>query len=118
MTDPNAPTTAYPQPGALPATGAPDRSAYDAADPTGPRSDRDPARPGQLKPEEPRRHPVAYLALALSAVALLWLAVDAAAGSGDGYQKVRVGTQDCVSVPQDSGPAALYCRTSGAVATK
>jgi hypothetical protein len=66
-----------------------------------------------VKPEAPRRHPVAYLALALSIIALLWLAIWSSMSGGDDYQKVRVGSQDCVSVPQDNGPAALYCRTRG-----
>lgn len=68
-----------------------------------------------IKAEEPRRHPIAYLALGLSIVALLWLTIWSATSGGATYQKVRVGTQDCVSVPQDTGPAALYCRTSGTV---
>ena len=59
-------------------------------------------------PEKPRNHPLTYLALALSVIALIWLA--AMAGGGDDYQKVRVGSEDCVSVPQDNGPAVLYCR--------
>jgi hypothetical protein len=65
-----------------------------------------------VTPEAPRRHPVAYAALALSVIALLWLAILSSTSGGDHYQKVRVGTQDCVSVPQDNGPAALYCRTT------
>lgn len=64
-----------------------------------------------VQPEKPRQHPVTYAALALSVIALLWLAVLTANSGNDGYQKVRVGSSDCVSVPQDSGPAALYCRT-------
>lgn len=69
----------------------------------------------EVKPEEPRRHPVAYLALVLSVISLLWLTIWSANSGGDSYQKVRVGSQDCVSVPQDTGPAALYCRTVSTV---
>ncbi len=78
--------------------------------PDAPLGERASAVVGSVRPEEPRRHPVAYLALALSVIALLWLAVGS--GSDDDYQRVRVGSQDCVSVPQESGPAVLYCRTS------
>lgn len=67
----------------------------------------------RVQPEAWRRHPVAYAALALSLIALLWLALTS--GSHDSYQRVRVGTQDCLSVPQDSGPAVLYCRANPAV---
>ena len=65
-----------------------------------------------VSPEKPRQHPIAYIALALGVLSLIWLAVLTSKVGDDGYQKVRVGTQDCVSVPQDNGPAALYCRTS------
>ena len=65
-----------------------------------------------VTPEKPRRHPIAYAALALGIISLIWLAILTSKVGDEGYQKVRVGTQDCVSVPQDSGPAALYCRTS------
>ncbi|MCU1593156.1 MAG: hypothetical protein JWO12_548 [Frankiales bacterium] len=70
---------------------------------------------GHVTPERPRRHPVAYAALILSIIALLWLAIWSSMSSNDGnrFQRVRVGTQDCVSVPQNSGPAGLYCRTDG-----
>ncbi|MFN2537385.1 MAG: hypothetical protein ABR549_04430 [Mycobacteriales bacterium] len=67
----------------------------------------------QVKAERLRDHPVGYAALALSLIALLWLAILSASSGDDGYQKVRVGSQDCVSVPQDTGPAGLYCRTAG-----
>jgi hypothetical protein len=50
------------------------------------------------------------VALVLAVIALLWLALSN--GSGPNYQRVRVGTQDCLSVPQSSGPAVLYCRTT------
>ena len=76
-------------------------------------------RPGDsgpgFAPESARAHPVAYAALALSLICLLWLAISEASSGGSGYQRVRVGTQDCVSVPQGSGPAVLYCRTSGTI---
>ena len=74
-------------------------------------------RPGQshghVTPERPQRHPVAYAALLLSIIALLWLAIWSSMSGDDNnrFQRVRVGTQDCVSVPQSSGPAGLYCRT-------
>jgi hypothetical protein len=68
---------------------------------------------GEVHAEALKRHPVAYLALALSMVALLWLAIWSSMSGQDngGFQRVRVGNQDCVSVPQASGPAGLYCRT-------
>ena len=61
--------------------------------------------------EEPRRHPLTYAALALSLLALV-LSIAALAAGGDDVSRVRVGNNDCVSVAQDSGPNALYCRTS------
>jgi hypothetical protein len=71
---------------------------------------------GDLRVEEARRHPLTYAALALSLLALV-LAIAALAGGGNNDpRRVRVGNNDCVSVPQDSGPAALYCRT-GALPT-
>jgi hypothetical protein len=65
----------------------------------------------KVRVEEPRRHPLTYAALALSLLALL-LAIIALSRGGDGPHKVRVGNNDCVSVPQDTGPDALYCRTA------
>ncbi len=65
---------------------------------------------GSVRAEQPRTHPIAYLALVLSVIALIGLAV--VSGGDDGYQLVKVGSQDCVSVPQDSGPSVLYCKTS------
>ena len=92
----SAPTTTY------------DRTGYEptAAEPaatSGPRI-------GGLQVEEPRRHPLAYAALGLSLLALL-LSIVALSRGGDPVNRVRVGNNDCVSVSQDSGPAALYCRT-------
>lgn len=130
MTDPYEPTTALPHAGYLDTSG-PDPYPGDPGlleypreaglhDP--PAAGRRVGLPGRrtgtvtgsglqgVRPEEPRAHPVTYLALVLSLIALLWLALSS--GSGEGYQKVRVGSQDCVSVPQDAGPAALYCRTT------
>jgi len=108
MTEPYEPTTAMPAAGyAEPPLARPGVGVED---------DHRVLHPGEasgaatVTPEEPRRHPVAYAALLLSVIALLWLALTS--GSSDGYQKVRVGSQDCVSVPQDNGPAALYCRTT------
>jgi hypothetical protein len=66
---------------------------------------------GDVHVEEPRRHPLTYAALVLSLLALV-LSIAALAGNGDDdVTKVRVGNNDCVSVAQDTGPAALYCRT-------
>jgi len=39
-------------------------------------------------------------------MSLLWLAIHTSSDDG-GFQKVRVGNQDCVSVPQDNGPTGL-----------
>ena len=110
MTESPAPTTAIPVPENLHST-----PAHDDVYPTGstpPRRVTSQSPVSDIKPEQPKRHPVAYAALALSVIALLWLAV-LSSRSGNDFQKVRVGNQDCVSVPQDNGPAALYCRTEG-----
>jgi hypothetical protein len=66
--------------------------------------------------EEPRRHPLTYAALVLSLLALLLAITALSTGNGSDVNRVRVGNNDCVSVTQDSGPAALYCRT-GALPT-
>jgi hypothetical protein len=94
---------------------ATDTGAARVSAPPGPPSTfRSGKHPGErVQPEALRQHPVAYAALALSLIALLWLVVTS--GSHDSYQRVRVGTQDCLSVPQDSGPAVLYCRANPAV---
>ena len=65
---------------------------------------------GKVRVEEPRRHPLTYAALALSLLALI-LSISALAGGDDPVNRVRVGNNDCVSVAQDTGPDALYCRT-------
>lgn len=67
---------------------------------------------GSVRVEEPRRHPLTYAALALSLLALI-LSIAALAGGGNDVSRVRVGNNDCVSVAQDTGPNALYCRTGG-----
>jgi hypothetical protein len=66
---------------------------------------------GKLRVEEPRRHPLTYAALGLSLLALLLSIVALSQGGGDNVNRVRVGNNDCVSVAQDTGPSALYCRT-------
>ena len=102
MTDPYAHTSVYPD-----AT----REGYPPpADGTAPHGR---SALGDVHAERPQRHPIAYLSLLLSLIALIWLAV--ANSSHHDYTKVQVGTQDCVSVPQDTGPNALYCRTAGLV---
>jgi hypothetical protein len=67
---------------------------------------------GKVRVEEPRRHPLTYAALALSLLALI-LSIAALASGDDPVNRVRVGNNDCVSVAQDTGPSALYCRTGG-----
>jgi hypothetical protein len=69
---------------------------------------------GGVRVEEPRRHPLTYAALGLSLLALLLSIVALTRHTGNDVNRVRVGNNDCVSVAQDTGPAALYCRT-GAV---
>lgn len=66
---------------------------------------------GDVRVEEPRRHPLTYAALALSLLALLLSIAALAKGGGNDVNRVRVGNNDCVSVAQDAGPDALYCRT-------
>jgi hypothetical protein len=67
---------------------------------------------GKVRVEEPRRHPLTYAALALSLLALLLSIAALARGGDNGVNRVRVGNNDCVSVAQDTGPNALYCRTA------
>lgn len=90
-----------------PPTATYDRTGYEptAADGTASRSPL-----GDVRVEEPRRHPLTYAALALSLLALI-LSIAALAQGDDPVDRVRVGNNDCVSVAQDSGPSALYCRT-------
>ena len=104
------PTSTYSQPLFTPAAPETHRMDLEA-----PRDTSQSSAHTEIKPEQPRRHPVAYLALVLSLISLLWLTIWSATSGGDSYQKVRVGSQDCVSVPQDTGPAALYCRSVGTV---
>ena len=96
-----APTATYDKTGYEPST----------ADRTGSRSVL-----SDVHVEEPRRHPLTYAALVLSVLALLLSIAALTTGGDNGPTRVRVGNNDCVSVPQDSGPAALYCRT-GALPT-
>ena len=93
-----APTTTY------------DRTGYEPTSAEMPASHTGPSI-GSVQVEEPRRHPLTYAALALSLLALLLSIVALARHAGSDVNRVRVGTSDCVSVAQDSGPAALYCRT-------
>jgi hypothetical protein len=85
-----------------------DRTGYEptSADRTGPGRTI-----GSVQVEEPRRHPLTYAALGLSLLALLLSIVALSRTGGDNVNRVRVGNNDCVSVTQDTGPAALYCRT-------
>ena len=85
-----------------------DKTGYEAS-----AADRSTSRSplGDVHVEEPRRHPLTYAALVLSVLALLLSIAALAKGNGDDVTRVRVGNNDCVSVAQDSGPAALYCRT-------
>lgn len=93
-----APTTTYDKTGYEP-TAADDRGGSHLGD--------------KVQIEEPRRHPLTYAALGLSLLALLLSILALAKNGGDDVNRVRVGNNDCVSVAQDTGPAALYCRTAG-----
>jgi hypothetical protein len=99
----NAPTTAYDRTGYEPS--AADRPATEHTG-TGPTI-------GSVRVEEPRRHPLTYAALGLSLLALLLSIVALTRHTGNDVNRVRVGNNDCVSVAQSTGPAALYCRTGG-----
>ena len=91
-----------------PRTATYDRTGYEAstADTTGHRSPL-----SDVHVEEPRRHPLTYAALATSLLALLLAIAALTTGHDNGVNRVRVGNNDCVSVNQDTGPDALYCRT-------
>jgi hypothetical protein len=93
-TSATAPTTTY------------DRTGYEP-------SAADRSSTGKVQVEEPRRHPLTYAALALSLLALILSIAALTRGSGNDVTRVRVGNNDCVSVAQSTGPAALYCRTGG-----
>ncbi len=114
MTDSFPPTTTYPT--TVPVDER-DAAVYPSETPKSPKRLLAGNTGGHVHAESAQRHPVAYLALALSIVALLWLAIWSSMSANDdgGFQRVRVGTQDCVSVPQNSGPAGLYCRTDAVV---
>lgn len=64
----------------------------------------------RVAPEAPRRHPVAYAAAALSALALVLSLVALTSDDGPQVRRVTNGTRDCVAVAQDRGPDLLYCR--------
>ena len=66
----------------------------------------------EVRAEKPQNHPIAYASLVLALSALAWL-TGLSLGGNHGYQTVQVGTQACLTVPQDHGPAALYCPASG-----
>ncbi|MCU1589181.1 MAG: hypothetical protein JWP11_437 [Frankiales bacterium] len=91
-----APTTTY------------DRTGYE---PTGAEHTGAGSPLSKVHVEEPRRHPLTYAALALSVLALLLAITALSRGTGNDVNRVRVGNNDCVSVAQDAGPNALYCRT-------
>lgn len=68
------------------------------------------------RPEDPKRHPLTYLALALSVLALVLsiIALSTKHDNGGDTRSVRDGNRDCVTVPADgdhNGPDGLYCRT-------
>jgi hypothetical protein len=93
-----APTTTY------------DRTGYESTSADLPASHNGPSV-GKVHVEEPRRHPLTYAALVLSLLALLLSIAALTRDTGHDVNRVRVGNNDCVSVAQDTGPAALYCRT-------
>lgn len=64
-----------------------------------------------IHPERPRTHPVAYAALALSALALLLSVLAMSRGGDDGYRQVKIGNNDCV-IGQQAGADVLYCRAA------
>jgi hypothetical protein len=63
---------------------------------------------GDVTPERPRTHPVAYGALALAALALLFSLLGLRHDNG-GYRQVKIGTNDCV-IGRQAGTDVLYCR--------
>ncbi|GAC1440048.1 MAG: hypothetical protein NVSMB55_03350 [Mycobacteriales bacterium] len=107
VTPTGAPTT--------PPTATYDRARYETTSADRPQAHSGPAL-GSIRVEEPRRHPLTYAALALSVLALLLAIIALSRPAGNDVNRVRVGNNDCVSVAQDTGPAALYCRT-GALPT-
>jgi hypothetical protein len=66
----------------------------------------------EVRAEEPRRHPVAYAAVAVAVLALL-LSLAALARSGDGPHRVVSGGRQCVvaSAPEGGHGDALYCQS-------
>jgi hypothetical protein len=66
----------------------------------------------KIKPENPKHHPLAYLALLLSVIALI-LAGKALhdADSHGNNDLVHVGGKNCIVVHHDNAPAGLFCQT-------
>lgn len=64
-----------------------------------------------VRVEEPRRHPLTYLALGLSTLALILSMM--ALARDDGPDRIRVGNNDCVVVDgEKDAPDSLFCNTS------
>lgn len=62
-----------------------------------------------ITPEKPRNHPIAYVALATAALALILSLLSMGDDSSD-YRQVKIGNNDCVLGPAGDTDA-LYCRT-------
>lgn len=80
--------------------------------PTPRRADRERNKPRPLdniRWEQPRTHPIAYIALGLASLALLLAAVGLARGGGsDEFRRVKVNGQDCV-IQLTGDTDALFC---------
>jgi hypothetical protein len=71
---------------------------------------REPQHEEKVKPENPRHHPLAYLATLLSIIALILSILALSQDHGPTTRQVQNGEHQCVTVSQDHGPDALYCR--------